>query len=136
MPRALAWDQKPLEIQAEPGQERAEATFPFRGGHAARAAGGHPGDAGPGPAHVQWPRGQTAEAKAVTIHTTAKGVTMQGLDFDTKQIEATIEPLPAGDGCQVRLRPLTTAEPLRQTVQLRVRIGETKRSLPIYVYVR
>lgn len=85
---------------------------------------------------VQWPRGEAAEAKTVTIHTAATGMKVEGLDFDAKQIEAKLEPLPDGNGYHVTLRPLSTAEPMRQTVQIRAKIGEATRSLPVYVYVR
>ncbi len=85
---------------------------------------------------VQWPHGEAAEPKTVTIHTAEKGVTVEGLDFDPKQLEAKLEPLPDGGGYRVTLRPLNAAEPQRQTVQLRAKIGEATRSLPIYVYVR
>jgi hypothetical protein len=85
---------------------------------------------------VLWSLGETAAIKTVVVHTATIGVVMGKLTYDQGVVEATLAPLADGRGYLLNVRPLSTAEPQRQTVMVNALVDGRPQALPVHLFVR
>ncbi len=84
---------------------------------------------------VLWSLGETPAIKTVIVRT-APDVGLGNLTYDQGVVEATLVPLAEGGGYLLNVRPLSTAEPQRQTVMVNALVEGRPQALPVHLFVR